>query len=438
MKKILFQILLIFCAFSQKKIFSQVECRSTLGSHFKPISKKIPIYWSAELTASLGLMTDRKIRNGMAILGLEYARPSNKHKFYFEGSGKNWKNSKKGPSDEGLREGKPDFNRPEKNNFGIREAFYQFKKNKNTLKIGVQSIKIGDYFLVDERVLGANYNMDFGAIKLNSSLVNVNKDFARMQNVCGVRHIFNVAHRSEFNLVGSEIGETNFFATTLLWRPSDKIEEENNDEEFDEFDEFSETDDEFGDVNEKTNFLKEAGLIFYEEFGSEFHDYKYYFGAISNINLPMGFNLKMEVLHQQITNDKTIIYYSNLIKDIFWKSGNSTNFQIAYMGKLDIDENTYFQAAFSNLYKGEVFRLDLKDVPLLFASVKHNFNTKIKLYLKLKLVEQIEKDKTREIDFEIGMKLFKHLQIVNMISYMKSKSLKEDYFLERIELRFAF
>lgn len=445
--KFSFIIFLIFFAFFQKKSFSQVECRSILGSQFKPISKKVPLYWSAEITGAYGVMQDRNIYNAMIILGLDYQISKN-HQLYFEGTGKNWYNDKK-------VEGNKKDNPNEDKHRGIREAFYRFKNTNNELKIGVQSISAGDYFLVDDRALGINYKSDFGQIKLNSSLLTLTQDFARMQNVCGIRHIYTVAYKTKYNPVGSKIGETNFFSTVLTWKPSDKRSKEKtkSEDEFESFDEFSDdefSDDEFSPVEKKNEIFKfnEAGLIFYEEFGSgsEFQNYEefysYYFGTMANFTLPFDVDLKTQVLFQEIVKNKAMIYYVNFNKNILSKIGN-TRLQLGFINKVNIDKNASLQPLFSNLYKGEIIRLNTIDVPLVFATIKQSFKSKIHLFLQTKYALQTS-DKTQEFDFEIGAKFFKnHLQVVNIFSYVSSDNdefTKEEayYLMNRIELRLVF
>ena len=91
----------------------------------------------------------------------------------------------------------------------------------------------------------------------------------------------------------------------------------------DEFDSFSS--DEFSEETSKAKLLKinELGLLFYEEFGEAFHEYKYYSGIFGMLELPFEVKLRAELVDQYILNDHALAYWVNLQKrnfmELWWK-----------------------------------------------------------------------------------------------------------------------
>lgn len=449
--------------------YSQSECRSILGAHLTPVGKT-PFSWAIEETAAFGFMSDRTIGNNLLFTGLDFTKKT--HTVYFEGGFKGWKNSL-GATGKGNNHGSGfdlgSFGPFQQSRLGVREAYYNYRKNTFNLIIGLHTTQLDDYFLVDERAIGIDYKQSFGALSVNANVSTVLDDFVRMGNFCTVKYIYNTIKGHSDPYIGNAFGETNFSSIVISWKPSEKgTWKKENDADFDEFksidekdefksfeeDEFKsvDEDDEFKSIEDKefkeiepkksqfdfSNMINSYGLIIYEEFGDSVPDIKNYFGAMISLEFPYKFKLKIEVLNQLITNQNTVGYYINLNKNINWKAGLSS-LNITYAGKYEITENTNFYAAYSNLFMGEVMRMDLWDMPLIGFEAKHSFKSKLKPYLKIKAVQQLTPINTGALDFESGFQFLKHCKFTGIFSKIHSDLLPEKTnYLVRFELRVAF
>jgi hypothetical protein len=422
---------------------AQPDCRSIIGAHLKPLSTS-PFSWAVEGTGAIGLMPDRTIAHWSLYGALDFS--TGKHQAYFEGTYKDWYNSASNPDGVDPQTGLPDYKRPTQYHLGFRELFYRYGGNETFIKAGIQGLKTEDYLLFDERMLGITAAKEWSAFSATANIGTVSQRLARFQDVCGTRHVYNLFHRSQFNFVGEKLGETNFAAAFLKWKPSKKKEEKGKQPLGNEVDEFSTDEfssDEFESVEavseKKAPFkMEEMGLFFFEEFGTGFHEYKYYSGTFAKISLPAKFAVKAEIVDQYILNDHAIAYWVSIEKPMIWSNGTSTQIDMSYLGKLDISDDAHFYPAFSNLFLGEVMRLDAIDLPLLSGSVKHHFNGKLKPTIQLNGVMQFQGENSREIDFIAGVKLFDHARLTGIASYISSDLLTKDYWMTKLELRIAF
>lgn len=434
--------LILFVILNTVTVFAQPDCRSILGAHSKPLGST-GISWAAEGTIAGGIMNDRKIANGSLYVGTEYQ--FGKSNLYFEGAYKNWYNTAANPDGEDRDSSMVDYNKPTRYNWGFRELHYSFKNDDFYVKLGVQSIKSKDYLLLDERVFGVSAEKKLGAFTLNGNLGSVTQRIARFQDVCGNRHVYNIIHRSQYNFVGEKLGETNLGALHLTWKPTKKSsvgsssKKELEEEEFGAFEEFSENEfssDEF--QKEETKFrVAETGMFFFEEFGMGFHEYKYYSGFFAAFNVFDFLELKSQVVDQFIYNDHALAYFLEAEKVINWIGGNSSQIQLGYLGKFDITESAHFYPAFTNLFLGEVMRMDAIDLPLSYASVKHMFTGKRKLSVEIKGVAQLKGSQSRELDCILDLKPFKNIRLSGIGSVMNSELLDSPYWMAKLELRIA-
>lgn len=438
-------------------LYAQPDCRSIIGAHIKPIGNS-PVSWGVEGLTAIGFMPDRYVANWNLYGAIDYTKGN--HQFYFEGAYKDYYNSASNPEGEAPQTDLPEYNRPTPTQFGLRELNYKYSGEGSQLSVGVRGLKTDDYFLFDERMLGITATKKWNALEVSANIGTVTEQIARFSNVCGTRHIYNIIHRSQYNFVGDRPFETNLAGVFLTWKPGagkSKSVALGNDDTFETFDdgtsdEFStegfETIDEFsndefttGEIGKKTkkSFLKlnETGAFFYEEFGSGFHEYKYYSGVFSQFTLPFDTELETELVDQYILNDHALAYWLSLSKAESWGDGSSTNFKLSYLGKFNINDGAHFYPAFSNLFLGEVLRLDAIDLPLLSGTIKHFFNHKYKPTLQLNGVMQLKNDKSREGDLLAGVKLFKHVRVTGILGYLSSGLLEQDYWLARMELRIA-
>ena len=403
-----------------------------LNAYLKPFHQDFGLSWAFEFTGSAGWMDDRNIRNGLLLFGLDYTFNDGLHSFYAEGGFKNWYNSMEGQGQQNGPGSKLN-QRPSDDHLGMRELFYRFNGDNTKITAGIQTMKLGDYFLVDERVVGIKYEQNIGNFTLRSSLGSVHKNFARQANFCGVRHIYNQIRGKKYEFLGSYLGESNLFGAVLKWRPGyDNSDEEFSDSEFEEVDEFEE----FSDEEESVPLINEAGLIFYEEFGDIFHEYKYYYGLLGSLNLPMEVVLRGQGVFQQIPDDQSFAYFFDATRNYLWDNGSMTTLQAGYFGTVNINGDNLFYPSFSNLFYGEVIRRDVQDIPFVFASLQHHFNWKTKFSLKLQYIKETDSN-TNEADLVTTLKMFGHFKLTGIFTIMDSDLLDETLHMARLELRAA-
>jgi len=121
-----------------------------------------------------------QLNGGMILAAVDFGFGGQKHHIYIEGGYKNWKNS----------EFVDESTLTDSRHFGMRQAFYSYTNNGTKLKIGLHETRLGDFFLIDERVMGASIDQEIGAFTINARLGTVNKSFARMGKFCANRHLY--------------------------------------------------------------------------------------------------------------------------------------------------------------------------------------------------------------------------------------------------------
>ena len=187
--------------------------------------------------------------------------------------------------------------------------------------------------------------------------------------------------------------------------------------------------------------VKNVSLIFYDEFGSDKYipDNKFYTGALIDINMPLGFIMQTGGVFQFMNNNDAFVYIVKIAKSKTWDNASNTKLSAAYIGKANIDDNAIFQPLFSNLFIGEVMRMDAPDFPIWQIALKHRFPGKMKIHIAVKTVGQRELAKTNEQDLEVGVKIFKnHLKVTGILSHVSSNALPDDFIMARLEMRLAF
>lgn len=421
-------LLIITLLFASLSSFAQWECPSKMPAHLTPFHEKVPLNWALEISPAFGKMSDRTIQNGMIFGGLQYLQ--NNHEVYVEGGIKMWKN-------------KNDQYSASDQRWGLREAYYSFNNGTHAAKVGFQSMNSGDYVLLNERAYGLAYNYSVGVFDLDIDVASVTKDFSRAGIFCTKSYIYNLVADRTAIPIGSVLGETNFSSASLSMNPSEFFaerktktvkDEESGDDEFEEFESF----DEFEDVEEdgKTPFIQitNLGAIFYNEFGTLNNEFGWWAGAFAEATLPLEFKLHGEILLQETVWSDGYIGYIGIDKVHFWPKRNRTILSAGYYTFLSENENNNAAMSFSNLWYGEVIRLDGVDMPFWQVSAKHNF-PKIKTHLKLQYVKQLHDQQMSEVDFAIGKTWFKHLKTTAMFGRMTALELEKIYYMARLEVR---
>ena len=445
-------------------VSAQMECRSMLGAHLTPFKKDVPILWAIEGTMAPGIMTSpftdqdpTRLNGGMIIGALDFTIKK-KHNLYFEGGYKNWQNSEFIDDEES-----------KSRHIGARQAFYSFTGETIKVKLGLHETKLGDFFLIDERVLGASIDKEMGAFTVNLRAGTVTNSFARMGKFCSNRHLYGIINSNYTENIGKKVGETNLAGFAFNWNPQYKKPEpkKTSTDEFSETDEFGSSDEfgstdefhenhdfnEFGNNDDFSNAneskpkhklsITNVGFVFYNEFGAETYipDHKLYTGLLVDMNLPFGFFMQTGAVYQNMLHNNAVVYIAKFGKSKTWGNASNTKLSGAVIGKHDIDQNALFQPLFSNLFIGEIMRMDATEFPLWQVAIKHRFPGKMKFHIAFKSVTQIEDARTNEQDVEFGfLALKKHLKLTLIGSRVESQAIGIDneFYMARVELRLAF
>ncbi len=429
-------VLFVTILFSQAA-YSQMDCRSTLGGHLTPFHKDIPILWAIEGTMAPGIMTspfndtdNTKLNGGMVLGALDFTFAKN-HNVYLEGGYKNWKTS----------DFANDTNANKSKHLGMRQVFYTYSNNQFKIKAGLHETQLGSFPILDERILGISADKTIGAFNINFRGGTVMKNFARMGVFCSNRHLYGIISPNYTENIGKKPGDTNLAGIAINWNPQYKKPVQS--QSLYDSDEFSDFNDEFssGSVDNKSFKFSQVQFLFYNEFGNQKYipDHKLYLGAFVDMDLPFDFIAKVGGVYQNMSNNNTVIYIANLGRIMSWQNGSSTRFDVSYIGKTDISQNALYMPLFSNLFLGEIMRLDVADFPLWNAKINHRFPGKLKFNIGIKAVGQIKGVKTNEQDIELGISTLKHHLKVTLIgSRVQTNLTPNDFFMLRAEVRLAF
>ncbi|MBP1664754.1 MAG: iron-sulfur binding protein [Bacteroidetes bacterium] len=328
--------------------YAQWECPSRMGAALKPIGGS-NLMWTSEITTSGGFIGDYKIANLMLFGGLDYS--INHHTFYVEGGVKNW-----------VRNDSLNITNSQALKFGMREAFYRYSNDNNKLTLGLQSTKSDDYFLINERMAGANYKATFGNFNLNLLGGSVLKQASRNGTFCTVGYLINVVPGRERALIGNKFGQTNVSMVSLTYVPSSGGSDEFSSE-------FSSS-----DISKSIFKLNEVGGLAYYEFGSGKTISPFITGIYGSASLA-GINLKPELLYQAAENNHALLYNIEVNKDINWSGGQLTKLMARYYGLHEISDGAVALNSYSNVFAGDVLRLDALELPFFQAGIKHSFPT---------------------------------------------------------------
>lgn len=405
-------------------MFAQWECPSQLGAYLKPVGQS-NLYWSSELVGGAGYLSNNLIGNSMGIVGLDWS--GKKSSLYFEGGFKYWNrydldNSK-------------DYSNQ---HLGIRELYYQYKAKRAAITIGVHSARLADDFLLNERVLGTNLKINRGKWSFNVLGGTVTKDFARNGYFCNVGYLYDILPGRERALIGNAIGQTNLASFSINYQPAKNAAKTNAEQSADEFstDEFQDGLNADSAVKPGKLKIESIGAIAYHEFGRWTDQEFITTGLFAKAEWGNGWYFKPEVLFQSASSNQAIIYSFNLERTVEGVN-NRAILNLRYVGKTNIDPDARILNSFSNIFAGDVIRLDAIDASFLQAGIKYSF-PKQKIHLKAQLASQLSDNTLEEFDFEAGKKFGKSLQINALSGLVKSTLLTSNVCLGRIEFRYYF
>ncbi|MBN1541346.1 hypothetical protein JW992_04300 [candidate division KSB1 bacterium] len=428
MKKYLY-LVLWFCGCA---IAHASDCKSELAAHYKPVADSKFLLWAAELGGSAGYFnlapTERRYMVQKIYLGL--SAEWGKHQWVGEAGYKYWNRSNTGPGLGVSQSGWSSLPQPEKRNLGLREAFYRFHHASYDLTLGLQSVSLGSGWIVDERAVGARLDWNKGVWEGSLVSAAVMSDFARMQDHCATRHVYRLLRGGRLRLVGSDWGETNFAGATLAWKAGSTMSSTKNQEEPDTewiLQDFSAT------VSEPRLAVKKVGLIFIQEFGRGLYEYRPFWGGWMDIRTPGGIDASVEGVFQAISQERALGYRLQLDRQWNWRNGNSSSFSLAYYGRVSIDGHSRFYPAFSNLFLGDVLRLDSPDLPVLALSIGQRFFCQASPSFRIRWIQQIEKDNLQEVDFQIGAQLWQRIRLFTTFSHITGDPLRDSVWVGQLE-----
>jgi hypothetical protein len=419
-----------------------------VAAHLKPVKEDSSLSWAVELTGQVGYLgndtLDRALANGMVFMGLHYRSDlSSPHQFYFEGGYKDWYKSDDGPGLGGSGQTWGSFPTPAKDHWGLREAYYDFNRNDTQITTGLHVASLGESLLLDERAIGGSLGRNFGSYSLNVAAGSVMTQFARMKDFCATRHVYRIVRGGRVNEIGDAFGDTNFVGGTLSWSPgrggsagTDGLPGEDPGGE----DDFAALgDEEFSSLEESgSSWLKRLGVIVFNQFGPGFVEDRLFYGGIAELALMRDIELQVEVVHQHVSTERVIGYLIQGERDVTWRSGALTSFWLGYIGSAEIDSGALFRPAFSNLFLGEVMRLDVVNMPLVFGRASHRLPWRGKPSIGLFAVVQTSNSRTEEYDFEFEINLSQRLRLYGVAGLVRSGALDETTMVGRAQFRYAF
>jgi len=359
-------VFLLLCLFSTC-VYAQWDCPSRIGGSLKPLSGLSDNFtWATELITSTGYAGDLGISNAMSLVALDYS--TNHITVYVEGGLKGW--TRYG-SDGYVNSG---------HSFGLREGFIQYRGNNQLLNLGLCSTKGDDPYLLNERVLGMNYQLELGSLRLHAITGTVQKQFARNGNFCTVGYLYNIVSGRERALLGDALGETSLALLTLTYKPCSANHPS---------DEFTtmETNESNGQSPKNSRLFKatQYGALLYHEYGSLISQQALFSGLFAQTELA-GVIIKPEIILQSATSNQLLIWNLTLEKQYRWSNNQQTKFFGRYIGTVSIDSSASVLNSFSNVFAGEVLRLDALELPLLQVGIRHSvprFKCSVKLQAAL-------------------------------------------------------
>jgi hypothetical protein len=304
--------------------------------------------------------------------------------------------------------------------------------------LGIHSARLDDDFLLNERILGGNLRFLQGKWSVNVLGGTVTKDFARNGTFCNVGYLYDILPGRQRSLIGTGVGQTNLAAFTLKYQPhktSGKVKAGASEDEFSSS-EFGEGLDQSAENKANSFKLESVGIAAYHEFGSWVSQSFVTGGLFALTEWGKGWSFKPEILFQSETSNKALIYSMKLEK-LLEGEKSRTSLNLRYLGKTNIDSGAKILNSFSNIFAGDVIRLDAIDLPFIQAGFKHSLSRQ-KIHFKAQLASQVNGNSMKEFDLEAGKKFGKNLQVNLLNGIVRSKLLSDDALMSRIEFRYYF
>lgn len=433
------KISILVCLFCSVSVMAQWSCPSKLNAHLKPLWNDSPLSWSMELESGGGILGDRFINNEMGFAALELYFKN--FTVYAEGGAKYWS----------LWENDLQL---DKFRLGMRELYVNPSFGKNDIKIGLQSLQFQDMFVFNERAMAVSFNRKANGLQIEAALGTVSKQFARNGSFCSKCFQYDIVKdRTQTHLAGNPF-EEKFAALVFTVDPNvlkstKKLKTTTNEfASFDEFkanDEFSSSNefsnDEFGAIeakDEKTPLVKygKYGFLAYSEFGEFYPDAGLWTGFFSTVILPGDISFKGEYLYQYFGSNQGVISINTVEKTFAGKLG-FTDLNASFYGFWGFDKQASANLAYTNLFLGEVLRMDAVDMPLLSVYAKHRFKGK-GMSVKVQYATNFHTNQLSEYNLQFNKNVGEHFHFIATAGYVKASQLSDNPFLGRAEIRFTF
>lgn len=429
-KKAVISMIIVFF-FASQPAFAQWDCPSRIGARLKPIGNS-NVLWASEFITSGGMIGANRIANAMAFAGVDYTF-KNRNTFYFEGGVKYWISS---DGSNVIAHTPPKF--------GLREAFYRYSDDNNKLTVGLQSARSDDYYLLNERLLGVNYKRTINNLGLSIIAGSVLQQTARNGIFCTEGYLYNVSAGRQRAFIGKKIGETNVAMATLTYTPRSNSEAS-----------------EFEQADTHQVSIEEVGGVLYCQYAPNITNYNHFIGgAYSTVDI-FSYKVKLEMLYQAASENNALLYNMEVNKDYLWNDKHRTKVFAKHYGVYGISSNAMALNSFSNVFAGEVLRLDAMELPFFQMGIKHSF-LPIRASLKLQAAMQVKPpkgympdsfgtvpSKMKEIDLSFTKNFGKYFLINAFLGYLENPSLIVDEegslryknissLWGKVELRFTF
>jgi hypothetical protein len=417
---------IFFALFLVGEVLAQWSCPSKIGGNLKPLWSDSPIRWATEIETGGGVLGERALFNGMWFGALEY--DFGVMNLYAEGGVKYWSLWE---NDIQLSKFRP----------GMRELYVEPAFKNLDVRIGLQSLQFDDAFIFNERAMAVSFDKKIQGFTFEGALGTVSKQFARNGTFCSKCFQYDIVMDKPQSFLGSKPFDEKFAAMVVTFRPGDYKKRKGittqpnaSGDEFEEFDAFEPV----VEAEEKKSRISvdAAGLVLYSEFGQHYANPLFVAGFYESINLPLNLKFKGEYLFQHFGSTQGIVAVNSIDGSYKSKFG-FTDINGSYYYFYKLSDQAAPMLSYTNLFLGEVLRLDVVEMPLASFYIKHRFKNK-GMSLKLQYATEIKRDAMREIDLQWNKNIGHLLHVIVTGGWMHGGAVSDNTLLGRVELRVTF
>jgi len=401
---------------------AQYECRSRLSGNLRPLKENSNFQLGGELILSGGAIQSSPIGNSMLFGAMEFTQET--YQLYAEGGFKFW-----------LKDDS-EFNQTFSSyRFGMRALSYNYFNPKISIKAGLQQFKSSDYYLVNERAVGIDIKAKIKKASLSIATASVLKDFSRNGHFCSNAFLYDIVPARNLE-TGNKMLETNFLSIVYSKPIEKKKESKSSSNEFQQFDEFSSVD--YVNEEDKALYLKNIGAILYSEFGTYYDNTLVLAGINTEIQILKKNKVLLQVQYQSEANNNAVQAFVKTDHEKEWDNNTATTLQLHYLDQIALSDDAMSLPRFSNLFYGEVLRMDAIDLPIGNVVLKHRW-LEHHANIKLMYTHQFAKQNMQEADFSAGKLFFKKkLRVTGIGGILNSDQLESWTPVGKIEIRYFF